>query len=67
MEKFLGKKIDVPSDRLIGFSAGLCSSSDIETGKSLRTAIDFADKALYFSKKNRKGSTTIFENIREKL
>lgn len=67
LEKFLGKKLDVPSDRLLGFSAGICSSSDIASGDSLRTAIDFADKALYFSKKTKKGSTTIFGNIREKL
>ncbi len=67
LEKFLGKKIDVPSDRLLGFSTGICSSSDIDSGASLRTAIDFADKALYFSKKTKKGSTTIFKNIRERL
>lgn len=67
LEKFLGKKISVPENRLVGFSAGLCSSLDLAPGQNLHAAIDFADKALYFSKKNRKGTSAIFSNIKEKI
>ncbi len=67
LEKFLGKKISVPENRLIGFSAGLCSNCDVKPRENLRSAIDFADKALYFSKRNKKGTTAIFSNIKEKI
>ena len=63
IEKHIGHKLDIPENRKLGFSAGLCSNIDIEEFYDLKKVIDYADKALYFSKKNRKGSITLYKDI----
>lgn len=66
LEKALGKSIEVPENRHLGFSCGLCSSTDVGDREDLRLAIDYADKALYHSKKNHKGSITIYSDFKIK-
>lgn len=64
LEKELGKVLEIPENKRLGFSCGLCSSNDVGDRNELRLAIDYADKALYYSKKNRKGSISVYGNVK---
>lgn len=67
LEKMLGKKLVIPENRRLGFSMGIAANSDEEDISDLDTTMINADKALYFSKQNRKGTVTIWSDIKDKI
>lgn len=67
LEDLLGKKLDVPENRILGFSTGICSNFDIENPTDMETVMNNADQALYYSKQTQKGSITIWSDIKHLL
>lgn len=67
LEKMLGKKLVIPENRRLGFSMGIAANSDEEDISDLDTTMINADKALYFSKQNQKGTVTIWSDIKDKI
>jgi diguanylate cyclase (GGDEF)-like protein len=67
LEDLLGKKLDVPENRILGFSTGICSNFDIENPTDMETVMSNADQALYYSKQTQKGSITIWSDIKHLL
>ncbi len=67
LEKLLGKKIVIPEGKKLGFSMGISSNSDGEDISDLDTTMTNADKALYYSKQHKKGSVTIWADIKDKF
>lgn len=67
IEKHLERKIEVPENRKIGFSMGLCSNLDLENRFDLEQAMIKADQALYYSKEHGKGCVTIWSEIAQSL
>lgn len=63
----LQRSIDVPKERLLGFSTGICSNFDIKDPTNMELTMTNADKALYYSKHTRKGSISIWKNIKDLL
>lgn len=67
LEKLLGKKIVIPEGKKLGFSMGISSNSDGDDISDLDTTMTNADKALYYSKQHKKGSVTIWADIKDKF
>ena len=67
LEDLLGKKLNVPENRILGFSTGICSNFDIEDPTDMETVMNNADQSLYYSKKTKKGSITIWSDIKHLL
>ena len=67
LEDLLGKKLDVPENRILGFSTGICSNFDIEDPTDMETVMNNADHSLYYSKQTKKGSITIWSDIKHLL
>lgn len=67
LEKLLGKNIVIPEGKKLGFSMGISSNSDGEDISDLDTTMTNADKALYYSKQHKKGSVTIWADIKDKF
>lgn len=67
LEKLLGKKLDIPEGKKLGFSMGISSNSDTDNISDLDTTMTNADKALYYSKQHRKGSVTIWADIKDEF
>ena len=60
-------KLDIPKNRYLGFSMGLCSNQDLEDPADLSKAVDFADKALYYVKQHEKGDVAIWSDVKDKV
>lgn len=67
LEKLLGKKIEVPENRRLGFSMGICSNSDSKDMTDMESTMINADHALYYSKQHNKGSITIWKDVKNVL
>ena len=67
LEKLMGKKLDIPEGKKLGFSMGISSNSDTENISDLDTTMTNADKALYYSKQHKKGSVTIWADIKDEF
>ena len=67
LKKFLNQNFDIPPDREIGFSMGLCCNSDIRDPENLTEVLRNADRALRYTKEHGKGSVAIWEKIKDKL
>ena len=67
LEDLLGKKLDIPENRILGFSTGICSNFDIEDPTDMETVMNNADHSLYYSKQTKKGSITIWSDIKHLL
>ena len=67
LEKLLGKKIVIPEDKKLGFSMGISSNFDGADISDLDTTMTNADKALYYSKQHKKGSVTIWADIKDRF
>lgn len=65
LEELVGKALDIPADKHLGFSMGICSNADSEDISDLETAMVNADKALYYSKQHKKGTVTIWTEIKD--
>ena len=67
LEDLLERSLDVPEDKILGFSTGICSNFDIDDPTNMEETMANADQALYFSKKSSKGSITMWSEIKDKL
>lgn len=67
IESFLKKKIDVPDNRHLSFSMGLCSNRDIDDFTDMEEVMASADKALYYSKEHGKSCVTLFRDVKSLL
>ena len=67
LEKLVGKKLDIPQEKKLGFSMGISSNSDENDISDLDTTMTNADKALYYSKQHKKGSVTIWADIKDEF
>ncbi len=67
LENLLGKKIIIPKCKKLGFSMGISSNTDNEDISDLDTTMTNADKALYYSKQHKKGTVTIWADIKDKF
>ena len=65
LKKLLNKELIIPQNRLLGFSMGISSNADLEDISNLETTMLNADKALYYSKQNKKGTVTIWNEIKD--
>lgn len=65
LEKLLDKKLAIPEGRKLGFSMGISSNSDSDDIADLDTTMTNADKALYYSKQRKKGTVTIWADIKD--
>ena len=63
LEAMLGGKIDIPKEKYLGFSMGLCSNMDIEKPHDLATVMMNADQALYYVKNNKKGGVAAWNEL----
>ena len=59
--------LEIPSNRYLGFSMGICTNYDIEDASDLNAVLKNADKALYHSKETCKGTCTIWSDIKDKV
>lgn len=60
-------ELNIPENRRIGFSMGISTNHDAEKCDDLDLVVQNADKALYYSKEHRKGSVTVWADIKDKL
>lgn len=67
LEQMLNKKLAIPENRKLGFSMGIAANSDEEDISDLNTTMINADKALYYSKQHKKGTVTIWSDIKDKV
>lgn len=67
LEKMLGKNLDIPKDKYLNFSMGICSNIDCEDTYNLEKVMIRADQALYYSKEHQKGSVTIWDDVKHLL
>lgn len=65
LERFLNRKADVPKNKLLNFSMGLCSNYDLQDSTELGQVMTKADQALYYSKGHGKGSVSIWSEIKD--
>lgn len=65
-DNFKIKKFDIPQEYRLGFSMGVSTNFDTSDSFDLNKVIGFADKALYYSKENKKGSVTIWNTIKDR-
>lgn len=62
--KYMHKDIKIPKDKLVSCSIGI-ANSDKASGNTIKETLQKADEALYYMKKNHKGSYALWENIHE--
>lgn len=68
LEKHLGvENLDIPENKLIGFSMGICSNFDDDDFENLDKVMSKADQALYYSKEHCKGEPSVWKNISKEL
>lgn len=58
-------ELEIPEEKLINFSMGLCSNLDMEDPADLVSVMDCADKALYYAKENNKGSLAVWCDVKD--
>ncbi len=61
------RNLEIPENRRIGFSMGISTNLDVEQCDDLEQVVQNADKALYYSKENNKGSVSIWAEIKDKV
>lgn len=57
--------IDVPENRRLGFSMGISTNQDVEKCDDIDLVVQNADKALYYTKNNSKGSVSVWAEIKD--
>lgn len=67
LEKLLNRNVKIPDNKKLGFSMGICCTSDNEDVTNIEETMIKADKALYYSKQHKKGSITIWSDIKDKI
>ena len=65
LEKFMGDMpLDIPENRHLGFSMGICTNFDDEDYDDLNKVLIKADQALYYSKEHCKGEPSVWSEVR---
>ncbi len=67
LEEMMGKQLDIPKNKYLGFSTGLCCNQDIEDASNLDRVMINADHALYYAKHHLKGSIISWADVKEKI
>ena len=68
LEKHLEiENLDIPENKLIGFSMGISSNFDDNDFENLDKVMIKADQALYYSKEHCKGEPSVWKNISKEL
>ena len=67
IERLLGRNIKVPKDKRFGFSIGIsCTTCNNDPSDLEETLVD-ADQALYYSKHHKKGTISIWSEVKDKI
>ena len=59
--------IEVPENRRLGFSVGISTNQDVEKCDNIDMVVQNADKALYYAKNNKKGSVSVWSEIKDMI
>lgn len=59
--------IEVPENRRLGFSMGISTNQDVEKCYDIDMVVQNADKALYYAKNNKKGSVSVWSEIKDMI
>lgn len=59
--------IEIPDNKRIGFSMGISTNKDVDNCDDIDTVVQYADKALYYSKENGKGIVSVWAEIKDKV
>lgn len=59
--------IVIPDNRRIGFSMGISTNKDVEKCDRIDQVVQYADKALYYTKEHCKGGVTVWSDIKDKV
>ena len=65
LEAMLGGTVDIPPEKYLGFSMGLCSNQDIEKHYDLASVMMNADHALYYVKNHKKGRCALWKDVKK--
>lgn len=65
LEELLEKSVEIPKEKYIDFSMGICSNADNEDTSDLDVTMTRADQALYYAKQHKKGSVVIWNEVEE--
>lgn len=65
LKHFISQDFDIPQNKAIGFSMGLCCNSDTAEPANLMEVLRNANKALKFAKENGKGSVATWSKIKD--
>jgi diguanylate cyclase (GGDEF)-like protein len=64
VRRYVNKDVVVPDNKLLSCSIGIASSDNC-SGDNIKELLQKADEALYYMKRNHKGSYALWENIHE--
>lgn len=67
LEKLLNRNVKIPDNKKLGFSIGICCTTDNNDVTNIEETMIKADKALYYSKQHKKGTITIWSDIKDKI
>ena len=59
--------LEIPREKYLGFSMGISTNHDVPDCDNLDQVVQYADKALYYSKEHCKGSVTVWADIKDKV
>ena len=65
LKKITKQDLEIPENKKIGFSMGLCSNSDIDSPENLTEVLRNADKALNYTREKSKGSVSNWGKIKD--
>lgn len=65
LSELLKTEIDIPENKRLCFSMGICSNYDIEDPTDIELTMKNADHALYYSKKHGKNQIIIWSDIKD--
>ena len=58
---------EVSENRRLGFSMGISTNQDVEKCDNIDVVVQNADKALYYAKNNKKGSVSVWSEIKDMI
>ena len=61
------ENLEIPREKYLGFSMGISTNHDVPDCDNLDQVVQYADKALYYSKEHCKGSVTVWADIKDKV
>lgn len=67
LERLLGRNIKVPKEKTFGFSIGISCTTDNKDPSDLEETMVDADQALYYSKHHKKGTISVWSEVKDKI